>query len=132
AFIEKMDDDFNTAGAISELFEFSRAINRFIDSEKLEEAEQRTDAKIEVLTTAMSALREMGAVLGLFIKPPRQQPSSGDSDLVQRLMELIIRLRAAARARKDFATSDAIRDGLAELGITLQDMKDGTTWERKS
>ncbi len=132
AFLEKMDDDFNTAGAISELFEFSRAVNRWIDGEQLEEASRRTEEKIDVLTSAMSVLREMGAVLGLFLRPPRQQPGTGDADLVKGLMELIIQLRAEARARKDFATSDAIRDGLAELGITLQDMKDGTTWERKS
>jgi cysteinyl-tRNA synthetase len=48
--------------------------------------------------------------------------------LVEGLMQLVIQLRAEARGRKDFATSDTIRDGLNRLGITLQDGKAGTVW----
>ncbi|GIW97231.1 MAG: cysteine--tRNA ligase [Pirellulaceae bacterium] len=132
AFLDKMDDDFNTAGAISELFELARAINRFIDAEALEDPQQRDPAAVETLVVAMSVLRELGAILGLFLRPPRQQAASGDAELVDGLMKLLLQLRTEARGRKDFATSDAIRDGLAALGITLQDLKDGTTWERKS
>jgi cysteinyl-tRNA synthetase len=129
SFLEKMDDDFNTGGAVSELFEICRRINRFFDEAKLEDAKHRTDANLAILTEAMSILRELGAILGLFIKPAKTS-SQGDGEVVNGLMDLLIKLRANARANKDFATSDAIRDGLGELGITLQDLKDGTTWEK--
>ncbi len=45
-------------------------------------------------------------------------------------MQLIIKLRADARGKKDFATSDVIRNGLNEVGIALQDGKDGTQWTK--
>jgi cysteinyl-tRNA synthetase len=45
-------------------------------------------------------------------------------------MQLLIKLRADARASKNFATADAIRNGLTALNISLQDLKEGTTWER--
>jgi cysteinyl-tRNA synthetase len=47
-------------------------------------------------------------------------------------MELIIKLRADARVRKDFATSDAVRDGLQAIGVAIQDGKSGTTWQVKT
>ena len=130
AYLEKMDDDFNTGGAVSELFEIARAINRFIDQEQLEDSKQRNAASIDSLRAAMSVLRELGAILGLFIKPVEASDSEGSGELVGELMELIIRLRGQARANKDFATSDMIRDGLGAMGITLQDLKEGTTWEK--
>lgn len=130
AYLEKMDDDFNTGGAVSELFEMSRAINRFVDQENLEDSKKRTEAGLAVFSSAMSVLRELGAILGLFIKPPKNKANEGSSELVDGLMELVIKLRADARAKKDFATSDTIRDGLAELTITLKDLKEGTTWEK--
>ena len=130
AYLEKMDDDFNTGGAVSELFEMSRAINRFVDQENLEDSKKRTEAGLAVFSSAISVLRELGAILGLFIKPPKNKANEGSSELVDGLMELVIKLRADARAKKDFATSDTIRDGLAELAITLKDLKEGTTWEK--
>ena len=51
------------------------------------------------------------------------------ADVVQGLMDLVLHLRAEARAKRDFATSDAIRDGLKKVGIAMQDGKQGTTWE---
>ncbi len=130
AYLEKMDDDFNTGGAVSELFEVSRAINRFVDQEHLEDSKKRNPASVDTLRRAMMVLRELGAILGLFIKPVQAGNSEGAGELVGELMELVIRLRAQARANKDFATSDTIRDGLGALGITLQDLKEGTTWEK--
>jgi cysteinyl-tRNA synthetase len=44
-------------------------------------------------------------------------------------MQLVIQLRSDARAKRDFATSDSVRNGLTQIGITLQDGKNGTTWE---
>jgi len=48
------------------------------------------------------------------------------------LMQLLIDIRKEARAKKDFATGDVIRDRLTQLGIALLDKKEGTSWERKS
>lgn len=130
SFMEKMDDDFNTAGAVSELFEMARAINRFIEQENLEDSKQRSDEKLAVLGQAMGVLRELGGLLGLFIRPPSEGGDDGASEVVEGLMQLVIKLRADARANKDYATSDVIRDGLGALGITLQDLKEGTSWEK--
>jgi len=70
---------------------------------------------------------ETGAgVLGVI---PDQISSSVNAEREAGLIQLLIEQRAAARARKDFAASDAIRNRLAELGITLEDGKDGTTWK---
>ncbi|GAB5403884.1 MAG: cysteine--tRNA ligase [Aureliella sp.] len=130
AFLEKMDDDFNTGAATSELFEVCRTINRYIDAEKLEEAKKRSPESLATLRSGMSVLRELGALLGVFITEPESSDGGGDGEVVDGLMKLMIELRANARANKDFATSDTIRDGLAEVGITLQDLKEGTTWEK--
>ena len=129
SFLEKMDDDFNTGGAVSDLFEMSRALNRFVDQSFLEDAKKRTAANVDTWRTGMQVLRELAAILGLFVKPPKKV-GGGDTQLVDGLMALLIELRANARKNKDFATSDLIRDGLLKHGITLQDLKEGTTWEK--
>ncbi len=129
SFLEKMDDDFNTGGAVSDLFEMSRSLNRFVDQSFLEDAKKRTAENVDTWRTGMSVLRELGAILGLFVKPPKKT-GGGDTQLVDGLMSLLIELRANARKNKDFATSDLIRDGLLKHGITLQDLKEGTTWEK--
>jgi len=126
SFLAKMDDDFNSGAAVSELFELVRVLNRFIDRQKLEGAEYQDPKAIESLKRGVATLRELSALLGLFLAPPSQP---GDDDaLAGKLMELMIELRAEARAKKDFATSDRIRDGLKSLGITIEDRKDGTGW----
>lgn len=129
SFLEKMDDDFNTGGAVSDLFEMSRALNRFVDQNSLEDSKKRFAANIDTWRTGMRVLRELGAILGLFVKAPKKV-SGGDTQLIDGLMGLLIELRANARKNKDFATSDLIRDGLLKHSITLQDLKEGTTWEK--
>lgn len=130
SFLDKMDDDFNTGAATSDLFELSRSINRFIDKENLEDSKSRSAEAIDTLRTGMSILRELGSLLGLFVKEPKASGGGDDGGLADGLMNLLIELRAKARANKDFATSDTIRDGLSALEITLQDLKEGTTWEK--
>ncbi len=132
AFLNKMDDDFNTGGAVSDLFEISRCLNRLIETDNLEDASKRKAESVALLTTGVGILRELGAILGIFTKPPKQSAGGNDESkkVVDGLMQLMIKLRAEARAKKDFAMSDAIRDGLTAIGITLQDGKNGTTWEQ--
>jgi cysteinyl-tRNA synthetase len=126
-----MDDDFNTGGATADLFEMARALNRFIDGQSLEE--NKSPAGIEALQQGMQILREMAALLGIFLKPvPKSSTDDSSGKLVGELMELIIKLRADARVRKDFATSDAVRDGLQAIGVAIQDGKSGTTWQVKT
>jgi cysteinyl-tRNA synthetase len=133
SFLAKMDDDFNTGGAVSDLFDISRCLNRLIESTGLEDSKKRTPENVAVLTEGVKILRELAAILGLFLKPCKQslQSEGGSAEVVEGLMQLIIQIRADARTKKDFPTSDLVRNGLASLGITLQDGKDGTLWEQK-
>jgi len=131
-FLAKMDDDFNTGAAVSDLFELVRQLNKFIDQHKLEEKQHAADKEsIAALRQGAATLRELTAVLGLFRTAP-EQPCGADDQLVGKLMDLLIEVRAEARKKKDFATSDKIRDSLAAVGITIEDRKDGTGWRRGS
>lgn len=126
-FLTKMDDDFNTGAAISELFELARALNKFVDEKDLETAGSRSDESMATLKQGVATLRELTTVLGLFREAPARD-ASGDNEIVAGLMKLIIEIRANARQNKDYATSDQIRDGLTSVGITLEDRKDETLW----
>ena len=126
-FLEAMDDDFNTGGAIGTLFDLVHGLNKFVDDGKLEEAPKPDAAGLDVLRQGAVTLRELAATLGLFRKPP-QEKSAGDDQLTGKLMDLLIQLRATARANKDFATADKIRNSLGKLGITLEDRSGGTEW----
>ncbi len=73
-------------------------------------------------------------MLGLFGKPIPKASGGDESDaaLLDGVIHLLIDLRKEARERKDYATGDAIRDRLTELGVALLDKKEGTSWERSS
>ena len=126
-FLEAMDDDFNTGGAIGDLFELVRALNKFVDDEKLEDPSSQTPAKLAALERGAAALGELAATLGLFREPP-EETASGDDELVGKLMDLLIEIRTQARKAKDFATADTIRNSLAEMGVALEDRPAGTEW----
>jgi cysteinyl-tRNA synthetase len=128
-FLEAMDDDFNTGGAVGDLFELVRALNKFVDDEKLEGAKP-TDQQLATLRQGAATFRELGATLGLF-RAQAAKPAAGDSEVIGKLMSLFIELRATARGKKDFATADRIRQALGELGITLEDRPGGTEWTMK-
>jgi cysteinyl-tRNA synthetase len=125
AFLEKMDDDFNTGAAISELFELVRGLNKHIDQNRLET--KANEQALDDLRRAARTLRELTSVLGLF-REPAAQSGGQDVELVAKLMELLIEVRTAARQRKDFEIADTIRDQLTAIGITLEDRQDGTGW----
>jgi cysteinyl-tRNA synthetase len=126
-YLETMDDDFNTGGAVGILFDLLRLLNKFADEQKLEENAETL--QISTLKQGAGILRELSATLGMFLKPP--QTVSGNEELVQKLMGLLVELRLAARKSKDFATADKIRNDLATLGITLEDRPGGTEWSMK-
>ena len=115
-FLEAMDDDFNTAGALGHLFELVRAIN------------QARDAGLgsSELKPAQDSLAELMGVLGLHSESAR--PAGGQADA---FVDLLLELRTELRAQKLWALSDNIRDRLGELGVLLEDSKEGSSWRWK-
>lgn len=112
-FMDSMDDDFNSAGALGHLFDLVRHLNKARD-------EGATDAQLQ---PAQALLRKLTGVLGLQLADKEQ-----GSQAVESFVDLLVELRTEIRKQKLYALSDLIRDRLAELGITLEDSKQGTTW----
>jgi cysteinyl-tRNA synthetase len=115
-FIEAMDDDFNTSGALAALFELVRAINTARDA----------GVGGEPFDGAQAALRELAGVLGLRLAAPRASAQEAAP-----FIELLIELRAELRKAKQFALADIVRTRLSELDITLEDGPQGTRWKAK-
>lgn len=112
-FIANMDDDFNSAGALGSMFDLVRVINQV----------RTAGATDEELTSAQETLRQLTNVFGLILSG-----SSGNASQADPFIDLLIELRSSLRKDKQWAYSDLIRDRLKELGVTLEDSKDGTTW----
>ncbi|MEK6643178.1 MAG: cysteine--tRNA ligase [Planctomycetota bacterium] len=124
-FLEAMDDDFNTAGAIGVLFDLAGLINKFLDAARLE-----TTPDEPLRTTAQAGgatLLVLARLLGLFQEKPAK-PSLADDGRTAKLVELLIEVRKMARQAKQFAISDHVRDQLGTIGIVLEDSQDGTRW----
>lgn len=120
-FEAAMNDDLNTAVALSVLFEMVRRVNALPD-------DGVTKATLQAMDTQFRTLG--GDVLGI-VKDDYSAVGGADDALLAHLIGLLIELRQAARKNKDFATADAIRDKLARLGIILEDKPGGiTTWRR--
>jgi cysteinyl-tRNA synthetase len=125
-FVEMMDDDFNTAGAIGVLHDLAGEINSFIEQSNLEE--KKDEASLRNVAGAVITMRQLGQLLGLF--RTSAAAAQGASELVDQLMNLLIDLRREARAGKNFALADSIRKRLSDIGVTLEDRADGTIWRR--
>jgi len=120
-FLDAMDDDFNTGGAIGELFEIVHAVNRYADSR----AAVVRDAS--EYRRGMLVLRELSSILGLFTREPA--PSGPDpGELAGPLLDLLVELRGRLRKEKNFALADEIRSRLTALGVTIEDRADGSRW----
>ena len=120
-FREAMDDDFNTPGAYSVLFDIARDVNRL-------KAEDKAAAD-----GLAARLRQLAGVLGLLEQDPEAFLQSGaqsnDDEVAE--IEALIKMRNDARKEKNWAQADIARDKLNELGIILEDGPAGTTWRRK-
>ncbi|MBO7277332.1 MAG: cysteine--tRNA ligase [Bacteroidales bacterium] len=115
--IEAMCDDFNTPVVIANMFEISRLVNLISD-------------KKETITEADKAqLKENFEIVFSEILGMKSEQSDNTSNIIDGLMSIITEMRADARANKDWAKSDMIRDRLASVGITIKDGKDGAKWE---
>jgi cysteinyl-tRNA synthetase len=126
-FLAAMDDDFNTGGAIGELFELATIANKFCDEADLEGKGKSNAVAVATFTALLTTLKELANILGLFIEPGASATGASD-DLLGKVMPLVIDLRAAARKNKNFAVADKIRDSLGPIGIALEDRAGGTEW----
>lgn len=111
-FIAAMDDDFNTADAISVLFELARDLNTNIDS----------SSSKQIISESRLLFKELGNVLGILQKTKEET--------LEDEIEQLIKKREKARADKNWGLADEIRDMLREKGIILEDTPQGTRWKK--
>ena len=124
-FTAAMDDDLNTAGAIGLLFERVKEINKLLDNG------EQGRARVEQLKREQRSLFLAARVLGLLEEKPAEffeKISTSDGQVDADEIEGLIQERSAARAARDWAKADAIRDQLQEKGVVLEDGPKGTTW----
>lgn len=112
-FIEKMDDDFNTADGISVIFDLVRDVNTNINA----------DSAKALMTEGLELIRELGLPLGIL--------QNNTKITLEEEVEKLIEARQQARKNKDFALADKIRDDLLEMGIVLEDTRQGVRWSKK-
>ncbi len=114
-----MNDDLNSPVMIAELFEGVRLIN------------SANDGKVALGEAAITRLKDLFHAMVFDVLGLKEEvATAGDDTAMDGLVKVFIQLRAEAKAKKDFAASDRLRDQLLALGIVLKDTKEGTTWER--
>jgi cysteinyl-tRNA synthetase len=111
-FVEALDDDLNVSPALAAVFDLVRELNRRIDARALSSAEA---------SEAAAFLRDLDRVLAVMEDEP---------DVLEPALASLLEERAAARARRDWATSDRLRDDLARRGVLVEDTRDGQRWRR--
>jgi cysteinyl-tRNA synthetase len=117
-FLEAMDDDFNTAGALGHLFDLVRTINQARDA----------GVSAEALAKAQAVLCELAeGVFGLHLERPDVMGTPAAP-----FVELLVEVRSELRKQKLWQLSDMVRDRLAQLGVLLEDGKEGTSWRFRS
>ena len=119
ATYDAMNNDFNSAQAIAELNEAASLINTW-NSLQNKKANIQEHTLLRLKTLLHHFLFD---ILGLL------EESENNNEKLNGVMELVIDIRKDARGKKDFATSDKIRDALQGVGIQLKDSKDGTSWQ---
>lgn len=125
-FYQAMDDDFNTALAVSVLFGLAKEINVFYN---LVMSGQAANA-YAVVQQAKGVFYKIADILGMVVTERTGNTSNNDS-LLGEVIDIIIEIRQDARKRKDWAATDQIRDSLGSIGIILEDSPQGVRWRRK-
>ncbi len=115
-FEKAMDDDFNTADAVTAIYELVRHMNISV----------KNNASKTYMEAALKEFNELCSVLGILEK----DEADADSDVDVALIEELIAKRAAAKKEKNFALADSIRDQLAAMGITIKDTRQGVQWSK--
>ena len=116
---DAMNDDFATPQVISYIFEACSVVNKLIDHKATICADCLKELSDTMRTFAFD-------ILGL--KDERSDSSDAREEAFGRVMDMVLDLRSKAKAAKDWATSDQIRDALKEAGFEINDTKDGATW----
>jgi len=124
-FYEAMDDDFNTALALSYMFALAKEINIYYHAVTTGEIEHATADFVQ----AKAVYEDMADILGILVAD-ESKIAEEDTGMVEDLMKLIIELRQQARTSKDWATADKIRDDLKAIGVTLEDSPTGIRWKK--
>ncbi|MFI3288699.1 MAG: cysteine--tRNA ligase [Rikenellaceae bacterium] len=117
-----MNDDLNSPMVISALFDWVRIINQLVDG-----AQKITEADLDRLKQIVNMY--VVDVLGLRDEKAAGSSVGGARDYTTPLVEMLLEMRASAKANKEWAMSDKIRDGLTAAGIRVKDRKDGVDWE---
>lgn len=121
AFYEAMDDDFNTALAISQLFALSKDINIYYQDVMNKGVAFDGDNFAKVA----DVFKTMAEIIGIF-----EQTAAVDDGLTGKLMDLIIGIRQEARQAKNWTLADKIRDELKDAGVILEDTPNGVRWKK--
>ncbi|HET9874129.1 MAG TPA: cysteine--tRNA ligase [Propionibacteriaceae bacterium] len=117
AFVDAMNDDLGTPGAVAVIYNAIRLGNAAIDS-----------GDLDTVTDQLGQVAAMLEVFGLAEPDPSASPGGDQRRVIDGLMAEMIRQRTEARNRKDFVSADAIRDSLKQLGVVIEDTPRGTRW----
>lgn len=114
-YFDKLDDDFNTADAETEIYEIVRIVNQTISE----------DCSIEFLNASYMILNTLLGILGIDLTK-----EGSDTDLDEKLIESMISERSEAKKAKDYARADEIRKKLIDMGIEIEDTRQGVKWKK--
>ena len=118
-FLAAMDDDFDTPAALAFVFDLVRRANTALDA-----------GDTPAVASLLATVRELAGSFGLDIDDGDRAVTSGTASAADAEIDALVVARDEARARRDFAEADRIRDELKARGITLEDGPGGTTWHR--
>lgn len=127
AFDDAMNDDFNTALAISYMFELAKDINSYYNDYTAGKIMPRSTEAFMMMRVSEIFL-DMAGTIGIF--EAVEEENEVNSELVDKLMNVIISIRQDARANKNWAVADKIRDELKSVGIVLEDTPNGVQWKQ--
>ena len=127
AFMDAMRDDFNTALAISHMFALAKEIN--IYHKEVVDAQGKPDGKLVAILNDVFA--EMCSIIGVLETKAAAAPAEAGDNKEEALVQMLIQMRQDARASKNYALADQLRNQLTAIGIVLQDTPQGVKWSKQ-